>query len=1097
MTIPPGRWADVKTIFNAAVALDGPARTAYLAAACAGDLALRQHVDSLLASHEQAQSFLEIAAAEVLQVPSTADDISGRIIGSYRVESLIGRGGMGEVYAAHDTRLDRPVALKLLSPGFSGDHERLRRFHAEVRAASSLNHPHILVVHDLGDVDGRPFMVTELVEGQTLRQRLTAGPLPMRETIAIATQIASALSAAHGRAIVHRDIKPENIMVRPDGYVKVLDFGLAKLAPAGLPGEGATGTFTDPGMVMGTPQYMSPEQAKGQDVDFRSDQFSFGVLVYELATGRSPFARASAVETAAAVIIDQPEPILRLRPDAPAPLVWAIERCLAKNRDDRYASTADLDHDLASVHQRVAEAPPHTVPGAPSNLPQGGTPIVGREADLAAIRAMLRQDEVRWVTLTGPGGVGKTRLSIHVAASLTNEFSGATYFVPLASITDPSLVPSAIARVLNVRAPGGEGSLAALKQYFEAAPPTLLVIDNLEHVADAAATVAELLDVTRALKVLVTSRAGLHVAPEHEYQVATLGLPGLERTRDVADLAAFPAVALFVERARAARADFVLNAENARAVAAICTSLDGLPLAIELAAARVKVLPPNALLAHLEGKRLSLTGTARNLPARQQTLRQTIDWGYELLAPAEQRLFRRLAVFAGGWTLEAAEAVCDARQDLGVDVFEGISSLVDKSLVRPAETSSTEARFAMLGTIRDYGTERLTVAAELESCRQAHAAYCLILAEEGNTSDAAAQIRWLELCDREHANLLAAIEFLIGSRQREWALRLCSALLPFWQGRAHFAEATDRLTRAMRLADGAPATEAWTRASFALGTLWTSMGDPAKAVPLYLELLSAFRALGDQRGTAVALNAIGTCYYMSQRPDDAEAPFAEALSIFRGLGDEQAVARTLSNVAGLALARGETARAAALFQEVRASCQRLGDTAGEAWALNFEAQVELKRGDGAAANRLYSEALTRFRSIRDTWGTGDSLLAIGHLACDTGAGDAARQRFEEAHAVFTEVGDIRGLIRVIEAFARLAAEGREAVRALKLAGAAASLRQRLGTALPPAPRQVLDQALEQVRHATNSGGVGSAWMDGWAMSTVDAVQYAIAPRPAE
>ena len=218
-------------------------------------------------------------------------------------------------------------------------------------------------------------------------------------------------------------------------------------------------------MVMGTPQYMSPEQARGHDVDFRSDQFSFGVLVYELATGRSPFARASAVETAAAVITDQPESILRLRPDAPAPLVWAIERCLAKARDDRYSSTADLDRDLASVHQRIAEAPVGAVSGPPSNLPQGGTPIVGREADLAAIRAMLRQDDARWITLTGPGGVGKTRLSVHVASSVTNEFGGA-YFVPLASITDPSLVPSAIARVLDVRAPGGEGSLAALKQYL-------------------------------------------------------------------------------------------------------------------------------------------------------------------------------------------------------------------------------------------------------------------------------------------------------------------------------------------------------------------------------------------------------------------------------------------------------------------------------------------------------------------------------------------------------------------------------------------------------------------------------------------------------
>ena len=971
MTIPPDQWAQVKAIFNAAVSLEGPARDSYLASACGSDHHIRSHVDRLLSSHDAAPAFLETPAAAELRLPSPADDVVGRVIGSYRIEMKLGAGGMGEVYRAHDTRLDRPVALKLLSPRFAGDAERLRRFHAEVRAASSLNHPHILVVHDLGEVDGRPFMITELVEGQTLRQRLAAGPLSMRDTIEIASQIASALAAAHGRAIVHRDIKPENIMVRPDGYVKVLDFGLAKLAPAGADGDSATEAFTNPGMVMGTPQYMSPEQARGHDVDFRSDQFSFGALLYELTTGRSAFARGSAVETAAAVIRDEPDPILQLRPETPPPLRWAIERCLAKNREDRYASTADLDRDLASVHDRISDARSQAPAGPPSNLPSSATPLVGREADAAAVTALLRQDDVRWVTLTGPGGVGKTRLSVHVAEGLSDDFSGATYFVPLANVTDASLVPSAIAGVLEVRVLGGESPLAALKRHLPSAGRTLLVVDNFEHVAEAAASVAELLDVARLLKVLVTSRAGLHVGQEHEYQVAALGLPIRARTQGVAALAASPAVALFVERARAARADFVLSPENAGAVADICTSLDGLPLAIELAAARVKVLPPNALLAHLEGKRLSLAGTSRNLPARQQTLRQTIDWGYELLSPAEQRLFRRLAVFAGGMTLEAAEAVCDARQDLGLDVFDGISSLVDKSLVRPADDSANEARFAMLATIRDYGIERLAAAGELDSCRRAHAAYCLILAEESTAAGAAEQLRWLELCDREHANLRAAIEYLIDSRQAEWALRLCSALLPFWQARAHFAEATERLTRALRLTAGTPPSEAWTRATFALGTLWATMGEFEKAVQLHLQVLSEFRAQGDMRGMAVALNAIGTCYYLSQRLDEAEEPFAEALSIFRGLGDERAVARTLSNIAGMALERGDIPRAAALLQQVRAGCEGVGDTAGAAWALNFEAQVELRRGDRAAARNLYSEALSRFRSMSDAWGAGD------------------------------------------------------------------------------------------------------------------------------
>jgi predicted ATPase len=1085
------RWRQIKAIVDGALQRDPAARPAYVEDACRGDRALQTEVEHLLSAHQDAGSFLETPASVLLV---GKPDLTGRTIASYTITRHIGSGGMGEVYLATDAKLDRPVALKLLPADLKHAPDRLRRFHSEARAASSLNHPHILVIHDFGEWEGRPFIVTEYVEGQTLRQRLASGPVAAREAIAIAMQIASALSAAHERGIVHRDIKPENIMVRPDGYVKVLDFGLAKLAAEDPLDVTHAGDGTAAGVIVGTPNYMSPEQARGAAVNFPSDQFSFGIVMYELVTGRSPFARQSLVETAAAVIAEEPEPLDRLCPSLPLPLRWTIERCLAKQPEGRYASTHDLHRDLSSVHERLADAAAQRVAQTESNLPVPGTPLVGRDAELAAIKALLTRDDTRWVTLTGPGGVGKTRLSIQVAADLAPAFGGAVYFVALATVTDPRLVDSAIAAALGVRSAGGEATLDALKRHLGTTRgPMLLVMDNFEHVADAAAGVAALLESSRALKVLVTSRSSMHVSAEREYQVAPLALPAGRKTPSRAALAASPAVALFVERARAARADFALTDENAAAVAAICAILDGLPLAIELAAARVKILPPQALLARLEGQRLSLSGGARDLPVRQQALRNTIEWGYELLAPAEQRLFRRLAVFSGGCTLEAAEAVCDARQDLGLDIFDGIASLVDKSLVRTVDSPAPQPRFTMLETIRDYALERLEAHGERADSRRAHAAYFLVLAEEGSTSDAEALLKWLEACEDEHANFRSAIDYLIETRNAEWAMRLTAALLPFWQARAHLAEGRDRLVRALALAEGAAPTELHARATMTLGTLLHGMGDVAGAATIFSDrTLAAYRALGDRRGIAVAHNALALAQGSAKQIELARASLQDALSIWRELGDEQAVARTLSNLAVLALEDGDVDRAGGLFEQVRTTCDRIGDEAGAAWAMNFRAEVEQARGDLEAAREMYAAALARFQAIGDTWGRGDCLLALAQIAAKTGDGGEARRRLIEAHHVFDDVDDIRGTLRVIEGFARLAAAERDAPRALKLAGAAAAARQRLSVPLSTSQRQALDRALDDVRQHAEDENLGGAWMEGWAMSTDEAVQFAIA-----
>lgn len=1087
------RWERIKEILEQALRLASEKRQTYLDSACRSDADLRREVESLIASHEEAGSqFLGAIASEVLQ-PSTPPGLSsGARIGHYEIVQQLGAGGMGEVYRARDTRLNREVAIKILPKAFSADSDRLQRFEREARSASALNHPNIVTIYELGRDGPTHYIAMELVEGKTVRELVVCGLPPIRKAVEIAVQVADGLAKAHEAGVTHRDLKPENLMVSADGFAKILDFGLAKLeSHRGAGADLCTTSLTPTGMVLGTVGYMSPEQAEGRPPDFRSDQFSFGVVLYEIVTGKRAFRRSTAAETLVAILREQPEPMGSLNPEAPAPLGWVVERCLAKDPEKRYFSTRDLARDLAAIRDRLVDLQHKRPDTRPSNLPITGSAFVGRNKELAAARALLLGGDVRLLTITGPGGIGKSRLALEVARGLVDDFLSGVYFVPLAGVSDPSSIAIAISQILGVREKGGQAQLDTLKEYLQNSlvAPLLILIDNFEHVLTAAPMLAELLAVTTNLKFLVTSRAALHVYDEREFPVPPLELPDVKSLPPIETLQQYSAISLFIQRAMAVKPDFTLNEGNAAAVAEICSRLDGLPLAIELAAARAKLLSPSAIRTRLASRLQLLTGGARDLPARQRTIRQAIDWSYDLLSAPEQKLFRRLSVFVGGCTLEAVESVCDTRQDLELDVLDGMASMVDKSLLRQIEQADGEPRFSMLETIREYGLEKMVDSREDIPTRQAHAAYCLVLAEEGAAENAAPnQSPWLERFDLEHDNFRTALEWLIETGRTDWGLRLGAALFRFWEMREYLTEGRSQLGRLLKLPAPTTATNARLRALFAAGVLAGEQGDYALAGVLLKESLAIGRLLEDKRSVAVSLNALAVTARDRGDLPASRALFGESLTLWRELHDALAVARALSNLANILKLEEDYRHARSLYEECLSIFRDLGDRTGVAWVLNHQGDVARDQGDSEAARSLYEQSLAAFRELDDRWGIAGSLGDLGNLAREQGDYRTADSLYRESLEIFRSLEHKRGIARLLEAFACSAALQAEPDRSLRLAGASAALRQSIGAPLTPAEQDKLETGLEPARRALPTATCRTAWLQGWVTPIEKAVE---------
>jgi predicted ATPase/DNA-binding winged helix-turn-helix (wHTH) protein len=711
------------------------------------------------------------------------------------------------------------------------------------------------------------------------------------------------------------------------------------------------------------------------------------------------------------------------------------------------------------------------------DLPVPRTSLVGREQQVTEATDLLLRQDVRLLSLTGPGGAGKTRLAIAVGAAIADQFTAGVQFVSLASIKRPDLVATALADALEIQQVSNRTIPQLIGDQLKELGPFLLLLDNFEQVISAATVVAETLEACPSLKILVTSRSCLRIYGEQEFPVTPL--------------AQNSAIELFAQRAAAVWPDFAITSENAAAVEEICSRLDGLPLAIELAAARTKVLSPGAILDRLQSPLQLLTGGALDLPERQQTLRKAIDWSHGLLNDAEQRLFRRFSVFVGGCTLEAAEAVCNARRDLGIDLFEGLSSLVDKNLVQRMDRAQTEPRFAMLETIREFALERLINSGEHSAARRAHAAYCLVLAEEGNPElNPADRTRWLTQCDVEIDNFRSALDWLFQTLDLDWSLRLCVALFRFWDMREHLSEGRARLETVLRLA-GAERKKERARVSHFIGALATAQGDYLVAEHAAQQSLSLYEELGDETGIAVSLNALAVTARDRGDYALAQSNFERSLACWHLLSDRLAIARCLHNLANVVKVRGDYPRARWALGEATDIFESLGDRSGAAWSINQQGDIARATGDMVVARGLYARALSAFREVGDPWGSARSLTDLGYIGCEEGNHLAGHAAFSEAMEIFAGLGHRRGMARTLEGYACLALAEGHAARALTLAAAAARLRRMICAPLSQEEQSKLNRRLVPAWESLTEPEGKGAWEKGSAMSLEKAMLYSL------
>lgn len=1037
----------------------------------------------------------------ILTRPAPPLAIKFHSFGDYELIAEVARGGMGVVFRARQVSLNRIVALKFIHPGRLNSPEAVRRFRIEAEAAASLNHPNIVTIYSVEEVEKTHFLAMELVEGRPLSDLIPQGGFTVEKLLAVGIPLTDALAAAHARGIGHRDLKPSNVMVNDQGRVKVIDFGLAKLfQPVISVPDVARPTLlqTGEGQILGTPAYISPEQIEGRKVDHRTDIFSLGILLCEMATARRPFTGDDPASIMSSILRDLPRRLSELKAGLPERLGRIIGRCLQKDPDERYQSALEVQNELKGLEAKIGVSPSSALtasgkvptPGAltrcPNNLPVQLTSFIGRERETAEVTRLIAGEPggepsgIRLLTLTGPGGTGKTRLALQVATGLVERFPDGVWLVELAALSDPSLVPQTVATAMELLNTAGGPPLEPLT-CFLAPKQTLLLLDNCEHLVAACADLADaLLRVCPGLRILATSREGLRLAGETTWPVPSLsvpGLPGGQLGSSALDaLRQYESVRLFVERARAVTPAFELNEQNVAAVARLCHRLDGIPLAIELAAARIRLLSVEQLVERVKDRfRLLTRGSQTALP-RQQTLRALVDWSYDLLSEPERLLFDRLSVFAGGWTLEAAEAVCaddggkcltgvDGMADLirSEDILDLLGHLLEKSMIMAERSVQGTPRFRLLETLRQYAQERLRARGEAaaDALHTRHATHFAALSEAvASGIRGPDQTKWLERLDVEHDNLRAVLEWGKAPdappNRVELALRLAGPLYAPWFRRGHGREGRQH----------------------------------------FAALLSHRNAQRPTRARAHVLFAAGSLALWQDGDDTtAWALLGESLSLAERLGDTRIMADTGRNLGQVLSKRGDRASARRHHEEALRLSRADDDLYGIRWSLENLAELAADEGDTTRASELCEAALSVARQTGDHHGIASILQTMGILVRDTGKSGRARELIGEGLSIMQRIGCNHCSAWFLGDLACVASASGDSERAVRILGAADALRERTGTVVPKTSMKTNERILGEARRFLSEAAYSAAWSEGRAMSLPQATAYAVGPFP--